>query len=214
MTANENTDLIEDTNKGKSIIKSNNGKLETVVETVKNIDIPSISEIEKLVEAPLNNDDNFIKDLNVIIVNKGGYWYDNIKIEGSNNRKFRVHDINMNNKDIFKLSGLISTFIEYVNYYNKVAEVIVMTPNVEQINTIHSEVVLSSIDNIHAETKELKKGILSLSDYVKDVIKYKIQNKEIIIEEITYKYYFNSILDTFRIKRKVPLDFKAKADKI
>ena len=96
---------------------------------------------------------SLVKDLKVIVISKGGHWYDNIKIEGKNNSKFRVSEMNMNNRELFKLSGLVSTYLEYVDYYNRVAEVMVNTPNVDQINTIHSEDVLKSIniDTVHSE---------------------------------------------------------------
>ena len=35
--------------------------------------------------------------------------------------------MNMNNRELFKLSGLVSTYLEYVDYYNRVAEVMVNT---------------------------------------------------------------------------------------
>lgn len=157
---------------------------------------------------------SLVKDLKVIVISKGGHWYDNIKIEGKNNSKFRVSEMNMNNRELFKLSGLVSTYLEYVDYYNRVAEVMVNTPNVDQINTIHSESVLKSIDTLDIEMKNLKERILEINTFLTDVIKTKIQNKEIVIEEITFKFYLNTFLDYFRIRRKIPTDYKSKADKI
>ena len=122
--------------------------------------------------------------------------------------------MNMNNRELFKLSGLVSTYLEYVDYYNRVAEVMVNTPNVDQINTIHSESVLKSIDTLDIEMKNLKERILEINTFLTDVIKTKIQNKEIVIEEITFKYYLNTFLDYLRIRRKIPTDYKSKADKI
>ena len=37
---------------------------------------------------------------------------------------------------------------------------------------------------------------------------------QIVIEEITFKFYLNTFLDYFRIRRKIPTDYKSKADKI
>ena len=102
----------------------------------------------------------------------------------------------MNNTDMYVESILDSTkkYLYNLRYLAKDD-----TSFLKKINLL----MILSIVNQWAPDFEISEGI-----------KTKIQNKEIVIEEITYKFYLNTFLDYFRIRRKIPTDYKSKADKI
>lgn len=211
MSGNEsfgkNTRVVLSGSAGRPTITNIEPGVEEVSLTLSNIsDMLDIDE-----NLPINS---FAGDLNISILNKGGHWYDNLKIDGKSNSKYRIKNIDMNNKEIFKLSGIISVYIEYTEYYNRIAEVISHLPNVDQINTIHSEEVLVTIDKLQIDVEDLKNKILNLKKYVQDFVRYKIQTKKIVVEEITFKYYLNTILNVFRIGRRIPLDYKSKIERL
>ena len=128
-------------------------------------------------------------------------WYRNLVIEGDNNTKFKIKHINLNNRNNYKISALISSYLSYVDYFNKVTLSVNELPNVEHVSTIHSNDIISTVDSLLILTQELKVKIKTLKTFIENILINNIQNGDIVIEEITFKYYVQCILDNFRISR-------------
>ena len=66
------------------------------------------------------NSENKYSDLKITITNKNMDWYRNLVIEGDNNTKFKIKHINLNNRNNYKIAALISSYLSYLDYFNKV----------------------------------------------------------------------------------------------
>lgn len=151
------------------------------------------------------NSENKYSDLKITITNKNMDWYRNLVIEGDNNTKFKIKHINLNNRNNYKISALISSYLSYVDYFNKVTLSVNELPNVEHVSTIHSNDIISTVDSLLILTQELKVKIKTLKTFIEGIIINNIQNGDIVIEEITFKYYVQCILDNFKISRPIPI---------
>lgn len=162
---------------------------------------------DSLIGVNENNENNKNKysDLKITIINKNIDWYRNLIIEGVNKTKFKIKHINLNNRDNYKISALISSYLSYKNYFNKVTLSVNELPNVEHVGTIHSNDIISTVDSLLLTTQELKVKIITLKSFIDSVIINSIQNGDIVIEEITFKYYVQCILDNFRMRRPIPI---------
>ena len=147
------------------------------------------------------NSENKYNDLKITITNKNIDWYRNLIIEGDNNTKFKIKHINLNNRNNYKIAALISSYLSYVDYFNKVTLSVNELPNVEHVGTIHSNDIISTVDSLLILTQELKVKIKTLKTFIENILINNIQNGDIVIEEITFKYYVQCILDNFRISR-------------
>lgn len=147
------------------------------------------------------NSENKYSDLKITITNKNIDWYRNLVIEGDNNTKFKIKHINLNNRNNYKISALISSYLSYVDYFNKVTLSVNELPNVEHVSTIHSNDIISTVDSLLILTQELKVKIKTLKTFIENILINNIQNGDIVIEEITFKYYVQCILDNFRMYR-------------
>ena len=147
------------------------------------------------------NSENKYNDLKITITNKNIDWYRNLVIEGDNNTKFKIKHINLNNRNNYKIAALISSYLSYVDYFNKVTLSVNELPNVEHVGTIHSNDIISTVDSLLILTQELKVKIKTLKTFIEHILINNIQNGDIVIEEITFKYYVQCILDNFRISR-------------
>ena len=76
------------------------------------------------------NSENKYNDLKITITNKNIDWYRNLIIEGDNNTKFKIKHINLNNRNNYKIAALISSYLSYVDYFNKVTLSVNELPNV------------------------------------------------------------------------------------
>ena len=147
------------------------------------------------------NSENKYNDLKIAITNKNIDWYRNLVIEGDNNTNFKIKHINLNNRNNYKIAALISSYLSYVDYFNKVTLSVNELPNVEHVGTIHSNDIISTVDSLLILTQELKVKIKTLKTFIENILINNIQNGDIVIEEITFKYYVQCILDNFRISR-------------
>lgn len=147
------------------------------------------------------NSENKYNDLKITITNKNIDWYRNLIIEGKNNIKFKIRHINLNNRNNYKIAALISSYLSYVEYFNKIALPVNELPNVEHIGTIHSNDIISTVDSLLLITQELKVKIKTLKTFIENILINNIQNGDIVIEEVTFKYYVKCILDNLRISR-------------
>ena len=154
------------------------------------------------------NSENKYSDLKITITNKNMDWYRNLVIEGDNNTKFKIKHINLNNRNNYKISALISSYLSYVDYFNKVTLSVNELPNVEHVSTIHSNDIISTVDSLLILTQELKVKIKTLKTFIENILINNIQNGDIVIEEITFKYYVQCILDNFRISTPTPITKK------
>ena len=149
------------------------------------------------------NSENKYNDLKITITNKNIDWYRNLVIEGDNNTKFKIKHINLNNRNNYKIAALISSYLSYVDYFNKVTLSVNELPNVEHVGTIHSNDIISTVDSLLILIQELKVKIKTLKTFIENILINNIQNGDIVIEEITFKYYVQCILDNFRISRSI-----------
>ena len=147
------------------------------------------------------NSENKYNDLKITITNKNMDWYRNLVIEGDNNTKFKIKHINLNNRNNYKIAALISSYLSYVDYFNKVTLSVNELPNVGHVGTIHSNDIISTVDSLLILIQELKVKIKTLKTFIESILINNIQNGDIVIEEITFKYYVQCILDNFRISR-------------
>ena len=189
-------------------VKDIKNNVSTVLEEVKDVDTE--------VAVDKNNTTKISESLHITFKEDTVSWLTAIKIKNTkDNSKVEILGYTLDTYSIYKISTLVTTYLQYVNYYNRLLDVVnFRPPAIDHLNSLHKDNVLMAIDKTEKSLDAMRLEITVLGDEVVEMIKSKIDSGEIVIGTKTIKNYIGMLTSIFRIASGNKFEVKKNREKL